>query len=95
MCALANLRADVACTPLPPQWESQLEDAAEFGRIGRYYAIEDMLTTDPAERYGRTTLREHYERIAKEGQDYDPYTTLFGSQKGKEAFAAEKAGSGQ
>ena len=37
----------------------------------------DMLTTDPADRYGRTTLREHYERIAKEGQDYDPYTTLF------------------
>jgi len=66
----------------------QLEDAAEFGRIGRYYAIEDMLTTDPAERYGRTKLREHYERIANEGQDYDPYTTLFGSQQGKEEFAA-------
>eukprot|EP00966_Prymnesium_polylepis_P079774 1848489-Prymnesium_polylepis.1 len=28
----------------------KLEDAAEFGRIGRYYAIEDMLTTDPADR---------------------------------------------
>ena len=54
----------------------------------RYYAIEDMLTTDPADKYGRTSLREHYERIAKEGQDYDPYTTLFGSQKGKEEFAA-------
>ena len=26
-------------------------DAAEFGRIGRYYAIEDMLTTDPSEKY--------------------------------------------
>ena len=56
--------------------------------VGRYYAIEDMLTTDPADKYGRTSLREHYERIAKEGQDYDPYTTLFGSQKGKEEFAA-------
>ena len=55
----------------------KLADAAEFGRIGRYYAVVDMLTTDPADRYGRTTLREHYERIAKEGQDYDPYTTLF------------------
>ena len=70
----------------------QLEDAAEFGRIGRYYAIEDMLTTDPAERYGRTTLREHYARIAKEGQDYDPYTSVFGSKGDKEKFAeaAEK-----
>ena len=54
----------------------QLEDAAEFGRIGRYYALEDMLTTDPAEKYGRTTLREHYERIAEEGQEYDPYTSM-------------------
>ena len=62
----------------------------EFGRIGRYYAVVDMLTTEPADRYGRTTLREHYERIAKDGQDYDPYTTLFGSQAAKEKFAAEK-----
>jgi len=63
-----------------------LEDAAEFGRIGRYYAIEDMLTTDPADKYGRTTLREHYERIAKEGQEYDPYTSVFGSKEAKEGF---------
>ena len=32
---------------------------------------------DHGARWRRTTLREHYERIAKEGQDYDPYTTLF------------------
>ena len=63
-----------------------LEDAAEFGRIGRYYAIEDMLTTDPAEKYGKTTLREHYERIAVEGQEYDPYTSVFGSKKANEEF---------
>jgi len=56
----------------------KLEDAAEFGRIGRYYAVVDMLTTDPSEKYGRTTLREHYERIAVEGQEYDPYTSVFG-----------------
>lgn len=67
----------------------QLEDAAELGRIGRYYALEDMLTTDPAERYGKTTLREHYERVAKEGQEYDPYTSVFGSKDKKEAFAAK------
>ena len=64
----------------------KLEDAAEFGRIGRYYAIEDMLTTDPADKYGKTTLREHYERIANEGQEYDPYTSVFGSKAAKENF---------
>jgi len=69
----------------------KLADAAEFGRIGRYYAVVDMLTTEPADRYGRTTLREHYERIAKDGQDYDPYTTLFASKSTKEKFAASAA----
>lgn len=64
----------------------KLEDAAEFGRIGRYYALEDMLTTDPADKYGRTTLREHYERIATDGQEYDPYTSVFGSRNDNEAF---------
>jgi len=64
----------------------KLEDAAEFGRIGRYYALEDMLTTDALERYGKTTLREHYERIAKEGQEYDPYTSVFGSKKDSDAY---------
>jgi len=68
----------------------KLEDAAEFGRIGRYYAIEDMLTTDPADKYGRTTLREHYERISTEGQEYDPYTSVFGSKDAKESFKASK-----
>jgi divinyl chlorophyllide a 8-vinyl-reductase len=47
----------------------QFEDAAELARIGRYYALEDMLTTEPSERYGKTTLREHYERIARDGQE--------------------------
>jgi len=64
----------------------KLEEAAEFARIGRYYAIEDMLTTDPSERYGKTTLREHYERIAVEGQEYDPYTSVFGSKEAVESF---------
>lgn len=67
----------------------QLEDAAEFGRIGRYYAIEDMLTIDEADKYGKITLREHYERIAVEGQEYDPYTSVFGSKKANEAFKVE------
>jgi divinyl chlorophyllide a 8-vinyl-reductase len=53
------------------------ENAAETGRIGKYYAVEDMLTTDPSEKYGTITLQEHYDRIAIEGQEYDPYTSMF------------------
>ena len=49
--------------------------------VGKYYAVEDMLTTLPAEKYGKITLKEHYERIAVEGQEYDPYTTILGSKK--------------
>eukprot|EP00568_Trieres_chinensis_P000643 CAMPEP_0183296332 /NCGR_PEP_ID=MMETSP0160_2-20130417/3932_1 /TAXON_ID=2839 ORGANISM="Odontella Sinensis, Strain Grunow 1884" /NCGR_SAMPLE_ID=MMETSP0160_2 /ASSEMBLY_ACC=CAM_ASM_000250 /LENGTH=430 /DNA_ID=CAMNT_0025457939 /DNA_START=32 /DNA_END=1324 /DNA_ORIENTATION=+ len=66
------------------------EDAAEFGRIGKYYAVEDMLTTEPSEKYGRTTLREHYAYIAENGQEYDPYTTVFGSADAKKEFKKEK-----
>lgn len=55
----------------------QFENAAETGRIGKYYAVEDMLTTDPDEKFGTMTLFEHYEKIAVEGQEYDPYTTMF------------------
>jgi divinyl chlorophyllide a 8-vinyl-reductase len=55
----------------------KLEDAAETGRIGKYYAVEDMLTTKPEEKYGTISLQDHYNRIAVEGQEYDPYTTMF------------------
>lgn len=52
-----------------------LEDAAETGRIGKYYAVEDMLTTDPTEKYGTITLRDHYSRLVAEGRpEDDPYT---------------------
>jgi hypothetical protein len=36
-----------------------------------------MLTTNPEEKFGTITLQEHYNRIAVEGQEYDPYTTMF------------------
>ena len=58
-----------------------MEDAAELARIGKYYAVEDMLTTRDSEKYGKVTLRQHYERIAVEGQEYDPYTTMFSAKK--------------
>jgi divinyl chlorophyllide a 8-vinyl-reductase len=56
------------------------EDFAETGRIGKYYAVEDMLTTAPEEKFGTITLQEHYNKIAVEGQEYDPYTTMFASK---------------
>ncbi|KAI4317644.1 hypothetical protein L6164_025498 [Bauhinia variegata] len=53
-----------------------LEDAAEFGKIGRYYAAESMLVLDPetgeysAEKtpsYGQDTLEEFFARALREG----------------------------
>jgi hypothetical protein len=54
----------------------KFDNAAELGRIGKYYAVEDMLTTAPEEKFGTMTLQEHYNKIAVEGQEYDPYTTM-------------------
>lgn len=51
-----------------------LEDAAETGRIGKYYAVEDMLTTDESEKYGTITMQDHYNTIAAKGQD--PFTPV-------------------
>ena len=53
-----------------------LENAAELGRIGKYYAVEDMVEND--NRYGTITLQEYFNRIATEGQEYDPYTSMTG-----------------
>ncbi|KAK7245709.1 hypothetical protein RIF29_40558 [Crotalaria pallida] len=53
-----------------------LEDAAEYGKIGRYYAAESMLLLDPetgeysAEKtpsYGNDTLEEFFARVLREG----------------------------
>lgn len=51
-----------------------LEDAAETARIGKYYAVEDMLTTDSSEKYGTISMQDHYNKIAAEGQD--PFTPM-------------------
>eukprot|EP00977_Amphora_coffeiformis_P011255 scaffold2707_cov169-Amphora_coffeaeformis.AAC.11 len=60
----------------------KLENAAETGRIGKYYAVESMLTTKPEEKFGKLTLRQHYEKIAVEGQEYDPYITMIAQMRG-------------
>ncbi|KAM3323890.1 divinyl chlorophyllide a 8-vinyl-reductase, chloroplastic [Capsicum chacoense] len=53
-----------------------LEDAAEFGKIGRYYAAESMLVWDPetgeynaeaTPSYGNDTLEDFFQRVLKEG----------------------------
>lgn len=53
-----------------------LEDAAEYGKIGRYYAAESMLILDPetgdysAEKtpsYGKDTLEDFFEKVLREG----------------------------
>jgi divinyl chlorophyllide a 8-vinyl-reductase len=67
----------------------QIGDMAETGRIGKYYAVEDMVTTLPNEKYGTITLQEHYNRIAVEGNDYDPYTTMFARARGIDVTAIQ------
>lgn len=53
-----------------------LEDAAEFGKIGRYYAAESMLVWDPetgeydadsTPSYGNDTLEDFFKRVLVEG----------------------------
>ncbi|KAF5738696.1 divinyl chlorophyllide a 8-vinyl-reductase chloroplastic [Tripterygium wilfordii] len=53
-----------------------MEDAAEFGKIGRYYAAESMLLLDPetgeysAEKtpsYGKDTLEDFFDEVLREG----------------------------
>ncbi|VEU43792.1 unnamed protein product [Pseudo-nitzschia multistriata] len=69
----------------------KLADAAELARIVRYYAMEDMLTTSPDERYGEMTTQQHYENIAKNGQEYDPYTSAYGILKDRERILEESS----
>lgn len=60
--------------PSPPPPDCQ--EAAEFGRIGRYYATESMLVWDEKEgrydadatpEYGSDTLEAFFNRVAREG----------------------------
>eukprot|EP00667_Euglena_gracilis_P008675 EG_transcript_8798 len=59
------------------QFNKDLVDAAEFGRIGKYYATESMLVYDPAAQaylpgsetpsYGTDTLEDFFRNAVKEG----------------------------
>jgi divinyl chlorophyllide a 8-vinyl-reductase len=50
------------------------EDALETAKIGKYYAVEDMLTTEANEKFGNVSMMDHFEKIAREGQD--PFTPV-------------------
>ena len=50
------------------------DNAAETARIGKYYAVEDMLTTEQHEKYGKITMQMHYDKLIAEGQD--PFTPV-------------------
>ncbi|KAL7488770.1 hypothetical protein ACHAW6_014366 [Cyclotella cf. meneghiniana] len=50
------------------------EDVLETAMIGKYYAVEDMLTTDARDKFGRVRMMDHFEKIAREGQD--PFTPV-------------------
>lgn len=40
-----------------------------------YYAVEDMLTTDEEEKFGSISMMDHFQKIAREGQD--PFTPVY------------------
>ena len=58
------------------RWFPSLEDTAEFGKIGKYYATESMLVYDPATNtydadatpeYGEDTLEFFFKNALEEG----------------------------
>lgn len=66
----------IGCLDLLVKIFPGLEDAAEFGKIGRYYAAESMLVLDPVTEeysadetpsYGNDTLEEFFARVLREG----------------------------
>lgn len=50
------------------------EDALESAKIGKYYAVEDMLTVDSQEKYGTSAMQSYLDKIAAGGQD--PFTPV-------------------
>ena len=39
------------------------EDVLETAKIGKYYAVEDMLTTVDAEKFGEKSMMDHFEKV--------------------------------
>jgi divinyl chlorophyllide a 8-vinyl-reductase len=60
----------IARTWPSPKWK----DVLETSKIGKYYAVENMLTTDDEEKFGNIRMMDHFEHIARVGQD--PFTPV-------------------
>ena len=39
------------------------EDVLETAKIGKYYAVEDMLTTDESEKFGKRKMIDHFQQV--------------------------------
>ena len=70
---------------IPNNWFENMrikfEDASEIVRIIKYYSSEPMVCVGEGEIYGKTTLKDHFEKIAKSGgqlQEIDKMTTTSG-----------------
>ncbi len=75
---IALMDLPVGCLEFLSGTFPSLEDAAEFGKIGRYYAGESMLVWDERRQqydsaatpsYGNDTLEQFFERVVRDGMD--------------------------
>ena len=68
---LGDVQAKIMGTYEDKDAYTSLQSAAELARIGKYYGVEDMLTTDPSQQFGHTTVRMHYEAAKVKGEAFD------------------------
>ena len=75
---IALMDVPVGCLDFLSARFPSLEDTAEFGKIGRYYAGESMLVWDEQRQqydsaatpsYGTDTLEQFFERVVRDGMD--------------------------
>jgi len=75
---IALMDVPVGCLDFLSAKFPSLEDTAEFGKIGRYYAGESMLVwdeqrqqydSDATPSYGTDTLEQFFERVVRDGMD--------------------------
>ena len=75
---IALMDVPVGCLDFLSARFPSLEDTAEFGKIGRYYAGESMLVwdeqrqqydSDATPSYGTDTLEQFFERVVRDGMD--------------------------
>ena len=73
---IALMDGPIACLEGLSRFVPALQDTAEFGRIGRYYATESMLVWDKERQcydadatpsYGEDTLEQFSERVVRDG----------------------------